>query len=256
MRALGRSVLIATILMALTDMANAAEVRVLAVRATEPALRMLAKEFAQESGHQAVFTIASPAQVMEKIKANDVHDVVVIAEGAMDKLDKDGIVNPESRVRLANVGIGVAVREGAKLPDIANADAFRQALLSAKSIVHGDVFPNTSGEAIQKIFATMGILDAVKPKLKIVSGHANSQALIAKGEIELGLYNMSEIPEGKGVAFAGPVPAPLQSTTTFEAARMSDGGAVEASEAFIRYIGGADGRPAWAKAKFIPLADH
>ena len=122
--------------------------------------------------------------------------------------------------------------------------------------MHGDVFPNTSGENIQKIFSTMGILDAIKPKLKIVSGHANSQVLIAKGEIELGLYNISEIPEGKGVTFVGPVPEPLQRTTTFEAARMSDGAAVEASEAFIRYIGGADGRPAWAKAKFVPLADH
>ena len=256
MRALGRSVLIASILLSLAGMAAAADIRVLAARATEPALRTLAKEFARESGHQVTFTIASPAGVMEKIKANDVHDVVVVAEPAMDQLDKDGIVNPESRVRLANVGIGVAVRDGAKLPDLSTADAFRQALAAAASIAHGDVFPSSSGERIQKIFTTMGVADAIKPKLKMISNPANSQALIAKGEIELGLYNISDIPEDKGVKFAGPVPEPLQLTITFEAARMSDGGAVEASEAFIRYIGGADGRPAWAKAKFVPLADH
>ncbi len=106
------------------------------------------------------------------------------------------------------------------------------------------------------MLAGMGMLDTLKPKLKIVPGHANSQALIAKGEIELGLYNMSEIPDGKGVKYVGPVPAPFQSSATFEAARMSEGSAVEASEAFIRYIGGAEGRPAWAKAGFVPLADH
>jgi molybdate transport system substrate-binding protein len=122
--------------------------------------------------------------------------------------------------------------------------------------VHGEVFPNTSGEKIEKMFTAMGIADALKPKLKVVPGHANSQALIAKGEIELGLYNMSEIPDGKGVKYVGPVPAPLQATTTFEAARMSDGSAVEASEAFIRYIGSADGRPAWTKARFEPLSEH
>jgi len=256
MRAFGRSVLIVSTLLGLAGMAAAAEVRVLATRATEGALVALAKEFAQESGHRAVFTIGSPAAVMAKIKANEIYDVVVLAEPAIDQLDRQGLVNPESRVRLANIGLGVAVREGAPAPDIATADAFKQALTNAKSIVYGEVFPNTSGERIEKMLAGMGMLDTLKPKLKIVPGHANSQALIAKGEIELGLYNMSEIPDGKGVKYVGPVPAPFQSSATFEAARMSEGSAVEASEAFIRYIGGAEGRPVWAKAGFVPLADH
>jgi molybdate transport system substrate-binding protein len=256
MRALRRSVLIVSILLSLAGMAIAAEVRVLAVNTTEPALRTLAKEFAQESGHRAVFTFASTASVVEKIKANDVHDVIIVAEGLMDRLDKEGIANPESRVRLANADLGIVVRTGAKLPDVATADAFRQALMTAASIVHGDVAPYTSGAQIQKIFGTMGVLDAIKPKLKIVPEPADGQALIAKGEVELGLYHLSDIPEDKGVTLAGRVPRPLQIATTFEAARMSDGSAVEASEAFIRYIGGADGRPAWAKAKFEPLAEH
>ncbi len=256
MRAFGRCVLIASVLMLLAGMATAAEVRVLAVNTTEGALQTLAKEFTRESGHQVAFTFDSPATVMQKIKANDVHDVVVVAEPAMDQLDRDGIVNPESRVRLANVGLGVAVRDGTPAPDISTADAFKQALMAAPSIVHGDVFANSSGEKIQKLFATMEILDTLKPKLQIVFGHANSQALIAKGEIALGLYNMSEIPDGKGVKYVGPVPAPLQLNTTFEAARMSDGAAVEAAEAFIRYIGGADSRPAWEKARFVPLSDQ
>ncbi len=256
MRAFGRCVLIASILMSLAGTATADEIRVLSVRATEGALQTLAKEFTRESGHQVALTFDSPATVMQKIKASETHDVVVVAEPAMDQLDRDGIVNPESRVQLANVGLGVAVREGAPAPDISTADAFKQALMAAPSIVHGDVFANTSGEKIQKLFAAMEILDAVKPKLQIVSGHANSQALIAKGEIALGLYNMSEIPDHKGVKYVGPVPAPLQVSTTFEAARMSDGAAVEAAEAFIRYIGGADGRAAWEKARFVPLADR
>src|SRR4051812_46017445 len=122
MRAFGRSVLIVSMLLALEGMAAAAEVRVLATRATEGALATLAKEFAQETGHRAVFTIGSPAAVMAKIKANEIHDVVVLAEPAIDQLDKQGLANPESRVRLANIGLGVAVREGTPVPDIATAD--------------------------------------------------------------------------------------------------------------------------------------
>ena len=256
MRASVRTVLIASTLMSFAGMAQAAEIRVLTVRAPEQALRALAADFAKESGHQVVFTVGSPAVVMQKIKANEVHDAVIVSEGAMDQLDRQGIVNPESRARLANTGIGVVVREGAPLPDVSTAEAFKQALLAAKSIVYGDVFANTSGEKVEKILAAAGILDALRPKLKIVSGHANSQPMIAKGEIELGLYNLSEIPDGKGIALAGPVPAPLQLVTTYEAALMSDGAAVEATRAFINFLASPDARPRWSAARLEPLADH
>src|SRR6185295_4099254 len=131
MRASVRTVLIASTLMSFAGMAQAAEIRVLAVRAPEQALRALAADFAKESGHQVTFTIGSPAVVMQKIKANEVHDAVIVSEPAMDELDRDGIVNPESRVRLANTGIGVAVRDGAPVPDLSTPDAFKQALLAA-----------------------------------------------------------------------------------------------------------------------------
>jgi molybdate transport system substrate-binding protein len=256
MRASVRTVLIASTLMSFAGMAQAAEIRVLAVRAPEQAIRALAADFAKESGHQVVFTVGSPAVVMQKIKANEVHDAVIVSEPAMDQLDRQGIVNPESRARLANTGIGVVVREGAPLPDVSTPEAFRKALLKAKSIVYGDVFPNTSGEKVEKILAAAGVLDTLKPKLKIVSGHANSQPMIAKGEIELGLYNLSEIPDGKGIALAGPVPAPLQLLTTYEAALMSDGAAVEATRAFIGFLASPDARPRWSAARLEPLADH
>ena len=111
-----RIVTIAATLISVAGMARAAEVRVLAVRAPEVALRNLAADFAKETGHQVVFTIGSPAVVMQKIKANEVHDAVIVSEPAMDQLDREGIVNPESRVRLANTGIGVVVRDGARCP--------------------------------------------------------------------------------------------------------------------------------------------
>jgi molybdate transport system substrate-binding protein len=256
MRAFGLTVTIAATLMSLSSMARAADIRVLAVRAPEVAIRNLAADFAKETGHQVIFTIGSPAVVMQKIKANEVHDAVIVSEPAMDLLDRDGIVNPESRVRLANTGIGVAVRDGAPLPDLSTPDAFKQALLAAKSIVYGDVLPNQSGEKVEKILGQLGILDALRPKIRIVSGHANSQPLIAKGEIELGLYNLSEIPEGKGVKLAGPVPAPLQLLTTYEGALMSDGSVPEAARAFIRFLASADARDRWIAARLEPVADR
>jgi molybdate transport system substrate-binding protein len=257
MRAFRRSITIAAVLMSLAGMAQAAEVRVLSVGAVQHAVKALAADFAKESGHQAILTIASPAVVMQKIKDGETYDAVIVSEPAMDQLDKDGIVNPESRVRLAVVGLGVAVREGAPVPDLSTPDAFKQALLNAKSIVHGDpTLPNQSGEKAEKILANAGLLDSLKPKLKIVPGQAASQEMIAMGEVELGLYQVSEIPEGKGLRFAGPVPPQLQINTAYESALMSDGSVPEAARAFIRFMAEPDARPRWVAAKLEPLADH
>jgi molybdate transport system substrate-binding protein len=257
MRAFGRTVSIAAVLVSLAGMAAAADIRVLSVGAVQNAVRPLAADFSKETGHKIVFTVGSPAVVAQKLKDGDIFDAVIASEPAMDRLDKEGVVNPESRVRLANTGIAVAVRAGAPVPDLATPDAFKEALLAAKSIVYGDpTLPNQSGEKAEQILAKAGILDALKGKLRVVPGQAESQDLIAKGEVELGLYNLSEIPEGKGLKIAGPVPAPLQLSTTYEGALMSDGSVPQAAREFLRFLSDPDARAKWLAAKLEPLADH
>jgi ABC-type molybdate transport system substrate-binding protein len=106
--------------------ALADDIRLLGLRMPEPVIRALAEEFVKDSGHRLTFVFGSPAEVMDKIKANEIHDVVIVAEAAMDQLDKEGLVNPESRVRLAKSG-GMAgeVYEAALLSDGAAVQASR-----------------------------------------------------------------------------------------------------------------------------------
>jgi molybdate transport system substrate-binding protein len=257
MRFLRRIASVAATLISLTSMAVAADIRVLSVGAVQGALRDLAAEFGNETGHRVVLTIDSPAIVMQKIKDGETYDAVIVSEPAMDRLDKEGVVNPESRVPLAKTGMGVAVRAGAPLPDLSTPEAFKQALLTAKSVVYGDpTLPNQSGEKAERILVQAGILDPLKPRLRIVPSQAASQELIAKGEVEMGLYNVSEIPEGKGLAFAGPVPKLLQVTTSYEGGLMSDGAVPEAARAFIRFLASIEARPKWVAAKLEPSTEH
>ncbi|HVD72489.1 MAG TPA: substrate-binding domain-containing protein [Xanthobacteraceae bacterium] len=257
MRAFGRTISITAVLVSLAGMAAAADIRLLSVGAVQNAVRPLAADFSKDTGHKIVFTVGSPAVVAQKIKDGEIFDAVIVSEPAMDRLDKEGIVNPESRVRLANTGIGVAVRAGAPTPNLATPDAFKQALLAAKSVVYGDpTLPNQSGEKAEQILAEAGILDALKPKLRIVPGQAESQDLIARGEVEMGLYNLSEIPEGKGLKIAGPVPAPLQIATSYEGALMSDGSVPQAAREFIRFLSEPEARAKWLAARLEPLAGH
>jgi molybdate transport system substrate-binding protein len=257
MRAFGDMMAAFALAGALAGGADAADIRVLSVGAVEEAVRNLGADFAKESGHHVVLTVAGPVAVLQKIKNGEVFDAVIIAEAAMDRLDKDGLVNPESRERLATGGMAVAVRTGARVPDLSTPEAFKQALLAAKSIVYDDpALPNQSGQMAEQVLVKAGILDTLRPKIRIVPGQAASQELVANGEVEMGLYNRSEIPEAKGLSIAGAVPAPLQIDITYEGALLSDGAAPEATRAFLRFMSGPDGRPRWVAAKLEPLADH
>jgi molybdate transport system substrate-binding protein len=257
MRFFRRIASVAATLISLTSMAGAADIRVAGVDAVQNPLRVLAPEFGNETGHRVVLTIDAPAVVMQKIKDGEVYDAVIVAEPAMDRLDKEGVVNPESRVPLAKSGMGVAVRAGAPLPDLSTPEAFKRALLAAKSLVYGDPsLPNQSGERAERILVQAGIFDALKHRLRIVPSEAASQELIAKGEAEMGLYNISEIREGNGLAFAGPVPKLLQIETSYEGALMSDGAVPEAARAFIRFLAGPEARAKWLAAKLEPSTEH
>src|SRR5262245_39252771 len=257
MRCFGRIASGAVTLVSFMSMAGAADIRVLGVGAVQNAVRALAIDFGNETGHTVVLTIGSPAIVMQKIKDGEVFDAVIVSEPAMDRLDKEGIVNPESRVLLGKTGMGVAVRAGAPLPDLSTPEAFKHALLGAKSVVYGDpMLPNQGGAKGARILVQAGILDALKPRLRIVPGQATSQELVAKGEVEMGLYNISEIPEGKGLAYAGPVPKLLQITTNYEGALMSDGAVPEAARAFIRFLAGPDAHTKWLAAQLEPPPDR
>ncbi|MGA7487509.1 MAG: substrate-binding domain-containing protein [Xanthobacteraceae bacterium] len=257
MRTFGRIAVIAVMLTSLTGMAAAADIRVLGVGAVQSAVADLGRDFARESGHRVVLTAAAPAAVMRKIEDGEVFDAVIVSEPAMDELDKDGTVNPESRVRLANGGVGVAVRAGAPRPDLSTPETFKQALLAAKSVVYADAaLPDRRDGPVEELLAKAGILDAVEPKLRLVTDPAEGQALIAKGEADLGLYDVSEIPLRQGVELAGPVPSALQVSTTYEGALMSDGAVPEAARAFIQFLSSPDARAKWHAARLEPLADH
>jgi molybdate transport system substrate-binding protein len=137
-------------------------------------------------------------------------------------------------------------------PDISTADAFKKTLIAAKSIGVGDpAVPNGSGVVIQRILAASGIMDTIKPKVKVV-GLDPGQEMIAKGEIELGLMNASEV--RTFVKFGGPVPAPLQDYTNYEAALTTKAAASGAALALAQFVGSQAAAQHWKAARMESAA--
>jgi molybdate transport system substrate-binding protein len=241
--------LAAILLLACAAPGAAAEIKVLNANALTIAMKELAADFTKQTGNQVSFVGVSPGLVEQRLKAGEAYDLVITATESAAAFEKDGKWRPGSRHPLARVGIGVAVREGAKI-DLSSVESTRKALLDAKSITHSAPGGGgLSGINSAKVLANLGLTDAVKEKLQLSAGNLeNAQERIAKGEIELGLFNVSEIPRAAGVARAGPVPAAVQVYINYDSAIPATNATPEAALALIDFFHRAAAKPVWDKA--------
>jgi molybdate transport system substrate-binding protein len=240
-----RAVLAGFVLIWLAGIAPASELRVLSVGSVQIAAKVLAGDFFKQTGVQVTLETVTPSDISQKL-ADGTYDMVIASIPALDALDQAGALRTGSRVPLARVGIGVMVREGAPVPDISTPEAFKKTLLTARSIVHGNpTVPNQSGVVTMRILAKAGILDAVKAKGR-PAALTNGFAMVAKGEVELALFNLVELPPG--IQLVGPVPALFQDYTSYETAVLAKGSASAEAQAFIALITSAAARKTWEAA--------
>jgi molybdate transport system substrate-binding protein len=171
-------------------------------------------------------------------------DVVIIAADALDDLIKAGHVVAGSRVDLARSRMGLAVRAGAPKPDISTSAALRQTLLNAKSValsssVSGDYFTN-------ELFPRLGIAEQMAGKTRR-SGGERVGALIARGEAEIGVQQMSELLPIKEIDVVGPLPPDVQRVTVFAAGVAASSKHPDAARNYIRFLASAAASPAVAR---------
>ncbi len=244
-----RGVCIAVAAILPAGMVSAAEVSLISVGGVQVSLQKIVDDFTRETGHKVNYTVGSPLAVPQKLNA-EVFDVVVQSAPAMDGYEKAGGVKPGSRVTVARGGIGIAMKPDAAAPDLSTAEAFKKTLLAAGSIAIGDpAMPNGSGILIQAILSDAGLADAIKAKAKIV-GLDPGQQQIAKGEFDLGLFNISEI--RSYVKYAGPVPAPLQRYTTYDVAISAKSAAGDPAAALAQMIASKGAAERWRLSGMEP----
>ena len=225
--------------------AAAADIRVFSSGAPAEVEKTVAATFTRDTGHRVLFTIATPADIQARLKSGEPPDIVVLPAPIIDTLEKAAALRP-GRVDLARVGIGVIVREGAPRPDISTVEAVRKMLLDARSIVHPDpAGGGLAGVALARMMAQMGVAEAVKPKLTYMFAIDGGATLVAKGEVEVGLFNISEVLSAKGVTLVGPLPAAVQSYIVFSASIHTGSTSPEPAQAFIKALSDPAARQLW-----------
>lgn len=168
-------------------------------------------------------------------------DMVVVTEEVLETLKARG--RP-----IARVGIGVAVHEGAPSPDISSAEAFRRTLLAAKSVVYIDPKTGTSGKHVAFVLQKLNILEEVNRKATLAQGGYIVEP-VGRGEIELGIHQISEILPVKGIKLVGPLPPELQKYTVYVAVNRRQSPAVEG---LIAHLTGPHAREQLARAGYTP----
>jgi molybdate transport system substrate-binding protein len=189
--------------------------------------------------------------LMKSIAEGRRADVVVVTDEAMDGLEKSGLVEPASRVRLGSALLGVAVKAGAPKPDISTAAAFRAAMLGARSVAYSQ--HGASGLYFAELARTLEIADRVAPRATIIPAGFTAERLVT-GEADVAIQQMSELLAVDGVDIVGPFPAEYQSATPFSAALFRDCANRSGAEAFLRLLGTEDAKRAYRQAGLEPSA--
>jgi molybdate transport system substrate-binding protein len=214
---------------------NAADIRLGTTRAVVTILNQIGPQFEKATGHTLKVSSDLGPNIVKRITAGEKFDLIIIGPTQIDDLIKAGRLLPATRTGIVRSGIGVEVRVGAPKPDISSVDAFKKALLNAKSIAY--LKEGASGVYIAGMLERLGIADAIKAKVTRPDTDIVSE-LVAKGEIELGMVVSTQILTTKGVVLVGPLPPELQSYITFFGAISSDSPAPDAAKSLIDFLKG------------------
>lgn len=221
--------------------------------APKPVFDRLGPLFGRRAGYRLNTLYDTMSGIAGRVAAHEALDVLVMPVPLIEAYVRDGTVLPAGRAALANIGLAVGVKAGAKIPDISTPDKLRAALLAARTVVHAPPTATPSGAQSDKIIKELGLREALAGRVVHKAGLAGGLAMIASGEAELGIFPKSEIVNAAGVASAGSPPAALQLNIVYGAGITAASKVAGPAAEFIKFLIEPGSRKVWLACGFDPL---
>ena len=233
----------------------APEVAVVTSGGLAAAYDVLAPRFQAETAIRLVTaygasTGGAPDSIPARLERGERFDVLIMSQSGLNGLSEQGLVRPDTRVDLASSSIGMAVREGAPVPDISTPAAFAETLLGAESIGYS---ASVSGTYVsEELFPRLGLAEQLAPKSRRVVSERVA-AVVARGELEIGFQQVSEILSIEGAAYVGPIPDEYQRVTTFSAGITTDAENPGGAQRLIDFLASPEAAPTIAETGLEPV---
>jgi len=207
---------------------------VLASNGVKSALEELAPAFERATGNKLVIEFGLAAALKREIESGQAFDLAILTSAGIDDLAKQGKVDGATRTPIARSGVGVGIQRGAARADIGTADAFKRAMLAAKSISWAK--EGQSGIYFAGLLERMGIAEQMKPKVVPAATGAEVGKLVAEGKVQYAVILVNELMATPGVEVLGPLPAELQSYTVFHAGVASGSRNAQGASALVKFL--------------------
>jgi molybdate transport system substrate-binding protein len=225
-----------------------APVRVLSAGAMEPGLEAAVARFRATGGAPVQVTYATAPQLRDRLAAGEAPDLLIAPVGLVNELVTAGRLAGE-RATLGRVGVGVAVRADAPVPEIGDVAAFRRAIEEADRVVFNRA---STGLYLERLFERLGMTAMVTPKAARYATGAEVLKHVVEGTgREIGLAPITEILLVPQARFVGPLPAEIQNFTAYAAALLP--GAQPGAAALFAHLSGPEARAAFATSGIEPV---
>jgi molybdate transport system substrate-binding protein len=227
------------------------EVTLIAPGGVRAAIEQLIPGFEQKSGYKVKATFGSGGATKKQVVQGDPFDVPIVQPPFQDVI-ASGNVLAGTETPLASVAVGVAVRKGARKPDISTPAAVKKTLLAAKSIAYPDASSGAAaGVSFNQTLNKLGIVDQMKPKIKPAQGGAGAMTMAAKGDVEIGLTFLSEMSD-PGIDIVGPLPREISPPTVLVGFVSTHAKNPAAAKALLAYLSSPEAAAVYKAQRMQP----